>query len=224
MRSAACPVGDVRTADHHIEGWRDGDHPMQKAWAATNVPQCGYCQSGQIMAAAALLKENPKPTDADIEAAMTNICRCGTYQRIRAAIKKAAEAFDMLDRSKISAVATFLQEAWRQPVLRWCLAANCWQASACAVPAPVTPLAPNVFVSIANDGAVTLMAHRSEMGQGIRTSLAQLLADELEADWTRVIVSQAEGDEKYGDQYTDGSRSVVKNFERLRRVAVLPPE
>lgn len=76
-----------------IEGLgHDADHPLQKAWMETNVPQCGYCQSGQLMAAAALLKENPKPTDADIDAAMAGIiCRCGTYQRIRQAIKKAAE-------------------------------------------------------------------------------------------------------------------------------------
>ncbi len=66
-------------------------HPLQKAWVAGNVPQCGYCQSGQIMQAASLLKQKPKPTDADIDQAMQgNICRCGTYQRIRAAIKVAA--------------------------------------------------------------------------------------------------------------------------------------
>ena len=93
---------------------------------------------------------------------------------------------------------------------------------AVAVPELGTPLAPNVFVAIANDGAVTLTAHRSEMGQGIRTSLAQLLADELEADWSRVTVIQAEGDEKFGDQYTDGSRSVVKNFDRLRQFGRRP--
>jgi isoquinoline 1-oxidoreductase subunit alpha len=66
-------------------------HPLQKAWKEANVPQCGYCQSGQIMQAAALLKQKPKPTDQDIDEAMAgNICRCGTYQRIRAAIKVAA--------------------------------------------------------------------------------------------------------------------------------------
>lgn len=71
---------------------QNADHPLQKAWMEANVPQCGYCQSGQLMAAAALLKDNPKPTDADIDAAMAGvICRCGTYQRIRQAIKKAAE-------------------------------------------------------------------------------------------------------------------------------------
>jgi len=68
-----------------------GDHPLQRAWKDLNVPQCGYCQSGQIMQAAALLKEKPKPHDRDIDQAMQgNICRCGTYQRIRAAVKQAA--------------------------------------------------------------------------------------------------------------------------------------
>ena len=74
-----------------IEGLSaNASHPVQKAWAAVDVPQCGYCQSGQIMAAAALLKKNPKPTDKDIDEAMTNICRCGTYQRIREAVHMAA--------------------------------------------------------------------------------------------------------------------------------------
>jgi isoquinoline 1-oxidoreductase subunit alpha len=68
----------------------NSSHPVQKAWAELDVPQCGYCQSGQIMAAAALLKSKAKPTDKDIDDAMTNICRCGTYQRIRAAIHLAA--------------------------------------------------------------------------------------------------------------------------------------
>jgi isoquinoline 1-oxidoreductase alpha subunit len=74
-----------------IEGLSpDLTHPIQKAWLELDVPQCGYCQSGQIMAAAALLKEKPKPTDAEIAEAMTNICRCGTYNRVKAAIKRAA--------------------------------------------------------------------------------------------------------------------------------------
>ena len=74
-----------------IEGLSpDRSHPLQRAWIAHQVPQCGYCQSGMIMAAAGLLAENPKPTHSDIDAAMTNICRCGTYQRIRQAIMAAA--------------------------------------------------------------------------------------------------------------------------------------
>jgi isoquinoline 1-oxidoreductase alpha subunit len=69
-----------------------GNHPVQRAWRALNVPQCGYCQAGQIMQAAALLKDTPKPTDDDIDSTMAgNLCRCGTYQRIRAAIKQAAK-------------------------------------------------------------------------------------------------------------------------------------
>jgi aerobic-type carbon monoxide dehydrogenase small subunit (CoxS/CutS family) len=75
-----------------IEGLStDGTHPVQMAWIEHDVPQCGYCQSGQIMAAVALLRRNPKPTDAEIDASMTNICRCGTYRRIRQAIHRAAE-------------------------------------------------------------------------------------------------------------------------------------
>ncbi len=76
-----------------IEGLsKDGSHPVQRAWAEIDVVQCGYCQPGQIMSAVALLKERPKPTDADIDAALAgNICRCGTYERIRAAVKRAAE-------------------------------------------------------------------------------------------------------------------------------------
>ena len=92
VRSCSIPlsaVGDRRVVT--IEGLsRDSSHPVQKAWAALDVPQCGYCQSGQIMAASALLAKNPQPTDRDIDEAMTNICRCGTYQRIRAAIHLAA--------------------------------------------------------------------------------------------------------------------------------------
>jgi aerobic-type carbon monoxide dehydrogenase small subunit (CoxS/CutS family) len=75
-----------------IEGLSaEGTHPVQLAWIELDVPQCGYCQSGQIMAAVALLKQKPKPTDAEINSEMTNICRCGTYPRIRAAIHRAAE-------------------------------------------------------------------------------------------------------------------------------------
>jgi isoquinoline 1-oxidoreductase alpha subunit len=93
VRSCALPLAAVQPTQKivTIEGLSaDGSHPVQKAWVRLDVPQCGYCQSGMIMAAAALLKTQPKPTDADIDAAMTNICRCGTYNRVRAAIKTAA--------------------------------------------------------------------------------------------------------------------------------------
>jgi isoquinoline 1-oxidoreductase alpha subunit len=93
VRSCVTPINDVAGKRiTTIEGLSaKGDHPLQKAWRAANVPQCGYCQGGQIMQAAALLAEKPKPTDSDIDAAMQgNICRCGTYQRIRQAVKMAA--------------------------------------------------------------------------------------------------------------------------------------
>jgi len=91
-RSCSVAVSDVGGAQiTTIEGLSaDGSHPVQKAWLAEDVPQCGYCQSGQIMAAAAFLKDKPNPTDADIDDGITNICRCGTYPRIRAAIHRAA--------------------------------------------------------------------------------------------------------------------------------------
>jgi isoquinoline 1-oxidoreductase alpha subunit len=94
-RSCSVPVGAVEgSAITTIEGLSANSelHLVQKAWIAHDVPQCGYCQSGMIMAVAALLKEKPQPSDADIDAAITNICRCGTYARIRAAIHTAATA------------------------------------------------------------------------------------------------------------------------------------
>ena len=93
-RSCVRPVSSVGVAEKivTIEGLSaDSSHGLQRSWAALDVPQCGFCQSGMIMAAAALLKAKPKPTDADIDDAMTNICRCGTYNRVRAAIKLAAD-------------------------------------------------------------------------------------------------------------------------------------
>lgn len=90
-QTAVSDVGGRRVTT--VEGLsNDRSHPVQLAWIAEQVPQCGYCQSGMIMAAAALLREKPHPTDAEIDAAMTNICRCGTYTRIRAAIHRAARA------------------------------------------------------------------------------------------------------------------------------------
>jgi isoquinoline 1-oxidoreductase subunit alpha len=92
-RACVRPVSSVSASAKivTIEGLApNASHPVQKAWAALDVPQCGFCQAGMIMAAAALLKDKPRPTDADIDAAMTNICRCGTYNRVRAAIKQAA--------------------------------------------------------------------------------------------------------------------------------------
>jgi len=93
VRSCSLPVGEAANkAITTIEGLAQNNklHAVQQAWIEADVPQCGYCQSGMIMAAAALLKDKPKPTDADIDEAITNICRCGTYNRVRAAIHSAA--------------------------------------------------------------------------------------------------------------------------------------
>ena len=95
VRSCSLPVSDAAGKQiTTIEGLAANGvrHKVQQAWIAEDVPQCGYCQSGMIMAVTALLKEKPKPTDADIDAAITNICRCGTYQQVRTAIHEAASA------------------------------------------------------------------------------------------------------------------------------------
>jgi isoquinoline 1-oxidoreductase alpha subunit len=92
-RACATPVSAITPEQKivTIEGLSpDGSHPVQRAWLALDVPQCGYCQAGMIMAAASLIAQNPNPSDADIDAEITNICRCGTYNRVRAAIKLAA--------------------------------------------------------------------------------------------------------------------------------------
>ncbi len=93
VRTRVRPAASVRPTEKitTIEGLSpDGSHPVQKAWVALDVPQCGFCQTGMIMAATALLNAKPNPTDKDIDEAMTNICRCGTYNRVRAAIKSVA--------------------------------------------------------------------------------------------------------------------------------------
>lgn len=95
VRSCMRPLSSLDERHHviTIEGLSvERSHPLQRAWLALDVPQCGYCQSGMLMAAAALLNEKPQPSDAEIDAAMGNICRCGTYQRVRAAIHQAAKA------------------------------------------------------------------------------------------------------------------------------------
>jgi isoquinoline 1-oxidoreductase subunit alpha len=100
-RSCVLPVSAVEANRQitTIEGLSpDSSHPVQKAWLALDVPQCGYCQAGMIMAAAGLLQQNPNPTDEDINAEITNICRCGTYNRVRAAIKLAAKGGEAIQR------------------------------------------------------------------------------------------------------------------------------
>ncbi len=94
IRSCVIPTGSINGASiKTIEGLSEGEqlHPVQNAWLEEQVPQCGYCQSGMIMAVTALLEQNPSPSDADIDANITNICRCGTYERIRKAIHRVSK-------------------------------------------------------------------------------------------------------------------------------------
>ncbi len=103
VRSCVMPVSAVagqKIITIEALGSADQPHPLQAAWIAEQVPQCGYCQSGMLMAAAALLDKNPNPSDADIDTAMTNLCRCGTYQRVRAAIHRAAQSMSKASMKK----------------------------------------------------------------------------------------------------------------------------
>lgn len=176
-------------------------HPVRQAWIEMDVPQCGFCQSGQIMAAAALLAKVPRPTDSDIDRAMNGIlCRCGTYQRIRRAIHRAAA----------------IAEAGT---------ANPRGGPAAPVP-PAKSSALNPFVRIGADGTVTVIVNKSEMGQGVYTSLPMLVAEEMEADWERIRIEPAPVEAAYkhtlwgAAQGTGGSTSVLSEWQRLREAGV----
>ncbi len=225
IRSCIIPMHAVAgTEIVTIEGISNGSlHPVQKAWVEHNVPQCGYCQSGQIMQAVVLLNKNHNPTDKDIDDAMAgNICRCGTYQRIRAAIKAAAEEQRMTTVSNLSRRG-FLKGAFadRRVCPGCALHARIHRED--GRPKDITSvdratLHPNVWVGVNPDGTVYIIAHRSEMGTAIRTSLPLVVADEMDADWKQVRLEQAIGDERYGDQDTDGSHS-IRNFYAVMRQA-----
>ena len=280
-----------------IEGLSpDGTHPLQEAWQALDVPQCGYCQPGQIMQAAALLSRKPSPTDADIDGVMVdNICRCGTYQRIRAAIHHAADAgghrhgvdvpmalasgalagavltgrthgdgaladrdapggiapsdnvvvdhsaspcagdgpcdgtcdghsndrpTDMTRRAVIKTGVAFqlaivmggldLRPSFKNVSRR--------RAASAAALADDTPLPLSAWIQVAPDDHVTITVSRSEMGQGVRTSMAMIVAEELDADWGRVQIAQGQADAaKYGSQLTVGSMSTRTMWDTLRK-------
>lgn len=268
VRSCVLPVGaaagrKIRT----IEGiGGEQPHPLQLAWVEHQVPQCGYCQAGQIMTAAALLESNPAPSDAEIDAAMTgNLCRCGTYPRIRAAIKSAAghmkssapattgqtgSTFDPVSHGLMSAAGLGLLARWNRPgkpkdsktprtfSRRAVLGGAALGAGALVVGfrfsqpakamqsrARVPHFQPNAFLRISADGRVTAILGVCEMGQGVYTALAAVLADELEADWHKVSVEAAPVDPAYGNplfqgiQATAASTSVQVFYETTREAA-----
>ena len=207
VRSCRTPVSKVAGQEiTTIEGLSaEGNHSVQRAWIEEEVPQCGYCHSGQIMSAVALLAEHPIPTDTDIDKAMSgHICRCGTYQRIRRAIHRASE----MKAGEGMMVAS----------------SPCTRHSSIQAAGDMGGFFPlNPFIRIGTDETITLVVNHSEMGQGVYTSLPMLVAEELECDWSRIIVEAAPVDSAYnhtqwGIQGTGGSTSVLSEWERLRKV------
>ncbi|MDN5336264.1 MAG: isoquinoline 1-oxidoreductase subunit beta [Synergistales bacterium] len=196
-----------------IEGIPE-DHPIKRAWIAEQVPQCGYCQPGQIVQAVALLSENPNPSDADIERSMRGVlCRCGTYQRIKRAIHRAAEG-DL------------------PPFKKGVLSSEFTDTEGLSIGLLPTPPGGTLamsktkepWIKISPDGIVTVIISKSEMGQGIVTSLPMIVADELGADWAKVRVEFAPPGDNYRDpilgmQITGGSSSVRDLFSPLRKLA-----
>lgn len=193
IRSCVVPASEAAGRDIlTIEGMAETGHRLLTAWLREQVPQCGYCQPGQIMAAAGLLAECPDPGEADIDAAMGGIlCRCGTYQRIRQAIHTAVR----------------LPEASVQPLA--------------PLPAPPEEgVALDDWIRIAPDGSVTVMINHAEMGQGVSAALAALVAEELEVDMAEVSIRFAPAQARYrnpmfNSQTTGGSTSIRGEWERL---------
>ncbi len=181
-----------------IEGIPE-DHPVKEAWRAEQVPQCGYCQPGQILRAVALLEENPSPSEADIAKAMRrHICRCGTYQRIKSAILRAA--------SRREAAAATTSASRPEPE------------------APVEVFDLNAFVSLTTDNTVLIQSKHLETGQGAHTGLATLVAEELGADWSQMRAVDAPADERiynnlfFGPlQGTGGSTAIANSFTQYRQ-------
>ncbi|EPR39848.1 aldehyde oxidase and xanthine dehydrogenase molybdopterin binding protein [Desulfovibrio sp. X2] len=181
-----------------IEGIAE-DHPVKRAWVAEQVPQCGYCQPGQILQAVALLAENPEPDDAAVAKAMQkNLCRCGTYTRIAAAVRRAAK--EMAGKGATPEVSL---------------------PGDGEAPAPV--FSPNPFVRVAADGTVTVLVKHLEAGQGAYTGLATLVAEEMDAAWEQMRAEGAPADERlynnlfFGPmQGTGGSTAIANSFEQYR--------
>ena len=204
---------------------------VQGAWRRLDVVQCGYCQSGQIMSAIALLAEKPKPTDADVDGAMTgNICRCATYVRIRAADPRGRQRpGEGLMHPSIAASRRASAALGAPDFLKAGAAAGAalvveFRFLPRGAAAATEDFAPNAFVRIAPDNIVTIVAKHLEMGQGSHTGLATIVAEELDADWAQVRVEAAPSDPtRYNNlswgpvQGTGGSSSIANSWPQLRK-------
>ncbi len=194
----ACMVPLRKAAGHEVltvEGLAQRHPALVQAWIAAQVPQCGYCQGGQLLAAAALLNKKPRPTNADIDAALSGVlCRCATYPRIRRALKA------------IGAGPVMPASAPRRRA------------------EPAAAIALNDFIRIAPDNSVMLVINHSEMGQGTLTGLCLLTAEELEVELAQIRTEFAPAAACYrnpmwGEQFTGGSSSIRGEWEPLRRTA-----
>ena len=242
MRACITSVSDVVGREvTTIEGLHPtGDHAVQKAWRQLNVPQCGFCQVGQIMQAAALLIRKSE-TDARSDTRGDG----GQYLPLRLLPAHRKRGPPRVDGGMIMNILTnpkklrgFERYVKVDNVSRRSILKGLGLAGGFVLAAPVmsrpalaayqtgademphgTVVDPRVFVAIAPDGIVTIVAHRAEMGTGVRTSLPMIVAEEMEADWSRVRVQQAHGDEvKFGNQDTDGSRSTRHYLMPMRQI------
>ena len=244
VRSCQTSVSDaVGKKITTIEGLSaKGDHPLQKAWIAEQVPQCGYCQSGQIMQAASLLSKNSNPTKDEVVAHMDgNLCRCMTYSRIQKAIMRAAvrHAHRVQRRHRAEAhmnthvkIARHVEPAdlSRRSFLVG-TAATGLALGYSAVPgllgadqalAAASNFDPSVWYSIAPDGIVTVTCGKADMGQHIASTMAQIVSEELGSSWKDMRVQLASNDPKFNDpvlgaQITGGSWSTMMNFDAMSR-------
>ena len=242
-------VGDAAITTIEAIGETQGGRAVQQAWLGLEVVQCGYCQSGQIMSAAALLASNPQPSDTDIDEAMSgNICRCGTYLRIREAIKHAARSTVttgqggrpmLLDRLTSTDLDQAQDETGRCCVSRRgllhagvALGGGLLLSIGLPLPAPraraaAQDFAPSAFVRVGRDGSVILTIPQVEMGQGTYTALAMLIAEELDVELAQVRVDHAPADDTrftnplLGFQATGGSTSVRAFFLPLREAGAV---
>lgn len=200
-----------------IEGIPE-DHPAKRAWIAEEVPQCGYCQSGQIVQAVSLLDENPDPAEADIDRAMRGIlCRCGTYQRIRKAIHRAAKG-DLPPYEPCESGKTFGSEGLS-------LGISLDEKG----PGWTITKGKDPWIRITTDGRITVIVPKSEMGQGVSTSIPMIVAEELGAQWDKINVEFALAGDGYKDpmfrsQMTGGSTTIRSLLFPVRKMAATARE